>query len=541
MILVPIVERELRSAARQEFTYYLRVIGVGGVLLASSVFLFHHGDDPNFGGRLFADLHLTLFCAIWIVVPFLTADCISQERREGTLGLLFLTRLNSRDVVIAKSLAHGLRALTLWVAVLPMMAVPFLLGGVTWTEALTSVMVNSSAICLALAAGLCASSFSRLWSRVALWAGILSAVFCFVFVSMFPLILSASIFSLPRLLGQLGSGRFFTVFLEGGRVATDWEACWPDIFSRWSTHLRNVWLAGSGLSTLLSMLGLLVAIRLVAGRVRRMWQEEPPSARVIWLQEKLCQPRFFQRFFQWWMKQKLENNPVGWLELRSWSGRLVAWGWLGLVAFIYSGLLTESGLFRTFTSGSQATLHQLMAWLLGASMALSSAGSFRRERESGVLELLLVSPLGEDEIIIGRLRGLWSQFLPAGCLLLAVWFFITSLFGFSSSYGGGPDLKIFVYYATGFLGLPVIGLYFSLACRGFLMALLATLAVGLLAAPALASWICWAWGLSPDGGLSADEALLRGPVLPFQLLLTVLCWFGLSVRLKKRSFPLQRS
>src|SRR5690348_634740 len=152
MTLVPIVERELRSAARQEFTYYLRVIGVGGVLLASSVFLFRHGDDPNFGGRLFADLHLTLFCAIWIVVPFLTADCISQERRDGTLGLLFLTRLSSRDVVIAKSLAHGLRALTLWVAVLPMMAVPFLLGGVTWTEALTSALVNSSAICLALAA-----------------------------------------------------------------------------------------------------------------------------------------------------------------------------------------------------------------------------------------------------------------------------------------------------------------------------------------------------------------------------------------------------
>ena len=541
MTLVPIIERELRSAARQEFTYYLRLIGMGGVMLAFSVFLLRHGDDPNIGGRLFADLHLTLFCAIWLVVPFLTADCISQERREGTLGLLFLTRLSSRDVVIAKSLAHGLRALTLWIAVLPMMAVPFLLGGVTWTEALTSALVNSSAIFLALAAGLCASSFSRLWSRVALWAGILSAIFCFVFVSLFPLIISASIFSLPRVLGQLVSGRFFSLFFEGCRVATDWDACWLEIFSRWSRHFRNLWLAGSALGTMLSMLVLLIVIRLVAERVRRIWQDEPPSARVIWWQEKLCRPRFFQRFFQWWMKQKLEKNPVGWLELRSWSGRLVAWGWLGAVAFLYSGLLTESGLFRTFTSGSQATLHQLMAFLLGASMALSSAGSFRRERESGVLELLLVSPLGEDEIIIGRLRGLWSQFLPAGCLLFAVWFFVTSLFGFSSPYGGGPDLKIFIYYVTGFVGLPVIGLYFSLACRGFLMALLSTLGVGLLGAPAISTWICWVWGINPDAGLSSGETLLRGPVLPFQLLLTVLCWFGLSVRLKKRSFPLQRS
>ena len=30
----------------------------------------------------------------------LTADCISQERREGTLGLLFLTDLRGPDVAL---------------------------------------------------------------------------------------------------------------------------------------------------------------------------------------------------------------------------------------------------------------------------------------------------------------------------------------------------------------------------------------------------------------------------------------------------------
>ena len=51
--------------------------------------------------------------AIWVLVPLLVADCLSRERREGTLGLLFLTPLTANDIVIAKGLSHGLRAVTL--------------------------------------------------------------------------------------------------------------------------------------------------------------------------------------------------------------------------------------------------------------------------------------------------------------------------------------------------------------------------------------------------------------------------------------------
>ena len=49
------------------------------------------------------------------------------------------------------------------------------------------------------------------------------------------------------------------------------------------------------------------------------------------------------------------------------------------------------------------------------------------ERESGVLELLLVSPLGEKQIIAGRLSGLWGQFAPAAVLLLAIWAYFFDL------------------------------------------------------------------------------------------------------------------
>src|SRR5882724_9868289 len=107
-----------------------------------------------------------------------------------------------------------------------------------------------------------------------------------------------------------------------------------------------------------------------------------------------------------------------------------------------------------------------MAWLLVLSMAISTAGSFRRERESGVLELLLVSPIGEQTIISGRLRGLWNQFLPAFGLLLVVWAYLGSI-----SMTRGADDGSILFYAITFFSLPVIGLYFSLRCRAFMTAL----------------------------------------------------------------------
>ncbi len=164
-LLLPVIERELRSAARQPFTYYLRVLGVAALLLEGLLFGLRQGFSSNLGGALFGSLHSALFLAIWILVPLLTADCLSRERREGTLGLLFLTPLHARGIVVAKGLAHGLRAVTLWVAVLPVLTIPFLLGGIGWSQALLSVFVNFSAICWALAAGLLASAWNRTWAR----------------------------------------------------------------------------------------------------------------------------------------------------------------------------------------------------------------------------------------------------------------------------------------------------------------------------------------------------------------------------------------
>src|ERR1044071_9279281 len=50
----------------------------------------------------------TGFAGCVLAPILLTADCVSRERREGTLGLLFLTDLRGIDVILGKLAAKGI-------------------------------------------------------------------------------------------------------------------------------------------------------------------------------------------------------------------------------------------------------------------------------------------------------------------------------------------------------------------------------------------------------------------------------------------------
>jgi ABC-type transport system involved in multi-copper enzyme maturation permease subunit len=527
MTVLPVIERELRASARQPFTYYLRVLGVTALLLAGVLFGLERGFEQGFGRQLFGALHGALFGAIWLLVPMLTADCISRERREGTLGLLFLTPLKGTDVVVAKGLAQGLRAVTLGLAVLPVLTIPFLLGGVSWAEAVLAVVMNANAMCWALAAGLLASAWSKAWLRALLLSAILAGAFFLVFAT--------------------GTGWILVQIVrmaQFGQAPTDWDqvmaigfALLTNMGGHWSDFIR--W-APAGLliltiaqTALISMIALVIALLAAGAKTRRSWQEEPPSRRQVWLQRTFCTPVLWLSFFRRWMRWKLERNPIGWLEQRTWSGRLVTWGWFAVLISIYSMVFTD----RHFLEGANG-LHEGIAWLLAGSMAMSAAGSFRRERETGVLELLLVSPLGENRIIAGRLGGLWSQFAPAAGLFLAVWAYC------STFVPRGGDAGTFFFFLVTFLTVPVFGLYFSLRCRNFLTAFLSTVGVALVLPLLLAQalrmgWLWWAVHTGPNY-YSVWDVKPFWPAAVCEVLLALLCWNWLHRRLTKRAFPLER-
>src|SRR5256714_2166981 len=145
MTFLPIVERELRVSARRRSTYWLRFFLVLGALV---LWFFLFVSSGNFavsprGKMLFVALGFLALGFGLLAGIFLTADCLSEEKREGTLGLLFLTPLRGYDVVLGKLIANSLPAIYGLLAIVPLLALSLLMGGVTagefWRVALVLV------------------------------------------------------------------------------------------------------------------------------------------------------------------------------------------------------------------------------------------------------------------------------------------------------------------------------------------------------------------------------------------------------------------
>ncbi|HZR16274.1 MAG TPA: hypothetical protein VFE51_03020 [Verrucomicrobiae bacterium] len=518
MIVVPVIERELRAVARQTLTYNLRVLGVLALVTVLGLFWLRGNAGPGVGGQLFTEFHTTLFFGIWFLVPFLTADCISRERREGTLPLLFLTRLSPAELVYAKGLVHGLRSLTLWLGVLPVFTICFLAGGVGWVEVVLSALVNLSSICLALSAGIVASCRTRVWTRALAGSAAIGFLFFLCFVGLLPWTLEMSPATI-KLAGRLPADEPGALFENGLALATNDQDVWQQGLAWLGTGPAPL-VRCYAAAAVLSLCALYLLFRFSAWNLERSWRDRPESRRVLWLKNRFFKPLVFRKQLRAWLRWQLQRNPVGWLEQRSWSGRLVVWSWFAVVTCVYSSLFGNLPLYQR----SFHLVQSILGMLLAASIAVAAASSFRRERETGVLELLLVAPLRERQIIAGRLRGLWGQFLPAIGLLFAVWLYGAT---FLSSVN---ELPFVFSYAVTFATLPVVGLYFSLVRTNFIAALLWTLLVQMIL-PAVGLVLL---GLDQFPEPSPwTNCLLQAC---FQLGLASLLGWRLLVLLKKRAF-----
>src|SRR5205809_7936444 len=163
MIFLPIVERVLRAASRRRGTYWNRAVAALAAILIFGGALFFEAHQPpkELGKDIFNALAgLFLFSSLVAGVRY-TADCLSEEKREGTLGLLFLTDLKGYDVVLGKLAATSLNAFYGVLAVLPMMAIPLLMGGVTLGQFGPTALVAVNALFFSLAVRIFVSAISK--------------------------------------------------------------------------------------------------------------------------------------------------------------------------------------------------------------------------------------------------------------------------------------------------------------------------------------------------------------------------------------------
>jgi ABC-type transport system involved in multi-copper enzyme maturation permease subunit len=476
-----VIARELRTEARRPVNFWLRWLAAGVLIgvFGSLAFGPPIGLD-ELGAALFAAMQRMLLLAFWIIVPLMTADCVSRERREGTLGLLFLTPLTVLEVILAKATVHALRALTLFLAALPVLGLPFVLGGVSYGQALIALVQLANAILLGIAAGIFAStrggSSIQVMVMAGLWAAGLAALSS-------PWVMALSAMPNPSGAG-LVVGLVFSMMASGVLFG--------------------------------------VMLRMSIKRLEDTWKEETAAPeRPRWVEgwvDNVNRSELLQTIFRWDKGPTLDRNPMAWLQEYSWTARLTKWGWfLGLL--LVQMIVISEGVHDS----SQA--YEWLACLLALGVAFSAAGSFRRENETGLLELLLVTPLSVRQIVNGRIWGVCCHYLPAiGILLVGL---RGDYLLNPRAYSNGIGALVFPNPLT-FLALMLVGLVLSLGRLNFFVAWLLTWFVAFLV-PNLLTLVLQVFVNVPR----SSAMFLVSTALTA---LVIWMWIHLQVSLRRRTF-----
>ncbi len=404
MTLLPIVGRELRVAARRKGVHVMRTLVVLGVLIAAVFVFLELKDAPpqRVGQTLFIVISsgLLLYCVI--AGPLLTADCLSEEKREGTLGLLFLTDLKGYDVVLGKLATTSINAIYILLAVFPALALPLLLGGVTAGELQRVVLVCLNTLFLSLTAGLFISSVSL---RAQKAAG------------------AASGLMLALTLGLPASGAWLEYMWQVRWSETAFATPSP-IFAMitaldrsYRGHPEWFWISVSVIHSIAW-----VCLVLACVGVRRTWHDKPKEnksgrLRTLWRAWLLGSPAHRQAL----RRQLLAVNPYFWRTAREqWKPRAV---WLG---FGVVGLVWLWGMLKYPDDWSGIPTYLatafLMSCIIKGGLATEAGNALGEDRRNAALELVLVTPLTVREIVQGQSLALRRQFFAPGCLVLALCF-----------------------------------------------------------------------------------------------------------------------
>jgi len=377
-----------------------RLIFGGIAILAEAVCLFIISKSRN--GAAFPAktlFYILIGLAVWYVLIAGTrsaSDCVSREKREGTLGLLFLTDLKGYDVVIGKLVSNGLAVFYGFLAIFPVLGVSFLMGGVTGGEFFCATLAILNIVFVALAAGILASTlFTE--GRHAFYS---AAAFLFIVMVILPpigreLMKNGYLF----LGGAMLRISPITALQEAAILMGHYNYFWTDIV--FSNSL--VW----------------VLLGFASWRIPNCWQMKNSR---LGRRERLAQLSYGNSKLRIKLRNQLiEKNPYYWLISRKRFGKATVWGSLGVAAIVYVIVrflhflspfpAIEDEIFLIFSLSHLL----LLTWI--TSVASMYLDAFRRD---GSLEFLLcATPLTTSGVLRGQWLGLKRLFLWPSLALVA--------------------------------------------------------------------------------------------------------------------------
>lgn len=445
----------MRLRSRQGFTYWGRCAVAGLAILVSLEELetSASGFTPaKAGAATFAAvswLEFLLACAVTLV----TADCLSRERREGTLGLLLLTDLKGLDVVLGKLCVAGITAAYILVGFLPAVGILQLTGGVTHAEIARVCLAILNTGFVALAVGMWVSG--RAQTRSSAVRGSLLLIFALCGLPRFFMYVAFRLTGMGETISSLSPYTAFLLADEKNFASSEW-LYWTSLAV---SHVFGWWLLAR-----------------TALRLRYNWKTiewKPPPKPIVWQPAYEAEARALEA-------QRVElkqKDPLCWAfsRLRVQNAMI----WIGSLALLLGGtgfswdLLFVGRTAGPGTIGIWSGFHLLFT--LGAAGLLAwASGRFLFEAQrTGELELLLSTPLGAADIIGANWRAL-CQPLRGSWLLVAFLTLLGFLIGPGSHASAAGAAAIWGLIEK---GLPVawrvldvialcwIGMWFGLQAR----------------------------------------------------------------------------
>lgn len=390
MKALPIVERELRVGSRRSRTYLSRWIAA----LAAGIFggwlgwVFSRFGITGVGGtQVFQQVAQAVFVFCLFSGMGSTADCLSEEKREGTLGLLFLTNLKGYDIVLGKLLATSLHTIYGLLATFPIFSLVLLIGGVRGWQLLQLSLALLNTLFFSLAAGLFVSAISRNQKRAANAAALLLIVFWIGFAALAEKLRVHNAIALAEFSALLSPWNTLQAVFGTGTTLRFWWALL-------TTHLV-AW----------SFLGLACLI------LPHAWKDKPVGPTGIPWRDGLRRwtlgnPATRVAF----RRRLLDKNPFFWLAARERLRPLSTW------LFISGVLASMIGLWWYFypqfevlpaCAITSITLHAI----LKLEFAATASRRLAEERHAGTIEMILSTPLEVTQIIRGQWLALRRHYL----------------------------------------------------------------------------------------------------------------------------------
>ena len=280
-IINPIVSKDLKVTSRSmKFSWSL--FAYEGVLtIAFLLVMMANNSISRYSGPNNADIYknytsffpvvgIFQLIIIGLIIPIMTATSISGEREKKTLDVLLTTSISPWSIIIGKLASAVIRVMIYVFASIPLMAVSFMIGGISWTVLIEYIVLAFLFACFSGSVGIfCSSVCKKTVTAVVLSYVIYFGIYAVSYVPSFMAAISGSVRSVvvTMMLELLNPVHSFIIFfsdrLSGVSLGELMEGIYGDFWS-W-LYRTNVWL---GLATFLQIGFTMLFVMFSANRLK---------------------------------------------------------------------------------------------------------------------------------------------------------------------------------------------------------------------------------------------------------------------------------